>query len=41
MAWMAATRFDAFRKMGITLNNIPAGSRGVNVEGKAPDQAQW
>jgi hypothetical protein len=41
MVWMAVTRFAAFRKMGITLDNIPAGSRGVNLEGKAPDQAQW
>ena len=41
MAWMAVTRFAAFRKMGITLNNIPPGSRGVNLEGKAPDEAQW
>ena len=41
MAWMAVTRFAAFRKMGITLGNIPPGSRGVNLEGKAPDEAQW
>lgn len=41
MVWMAVTRFAAFRKMGITLDTIPAGSRGVNLEGKAPDQAQW
>ena len=41
MAWMAATRFAAFKKMGITLGNIPAGSRGVNLEGKAPDETMW
>ena len=41
MAWMAVTRFAVFKKMGITLDTIPAGSRGVNLEGKAPDQAQW
>ena len=41
MVWMAVTRFAAFRKMGITFDTIPAGSRGVNLEGKAPDQAQW
>lgn len=41
MVWMAVTRFAAFKKMGVTLDNIPAGSRGVNLEGKAPDQAQW
>ena len=31
MAWMAVTRFAAFKKMGITLDNIPPGSRGVNL----------
>ena len=41
MAWMAVTRFAAFKKMGITLDTIPAGSRGVNLEGKAPDEVQW
>ena len=41
MAWMAVTRFAAFKKMGITLDSVPAGSRGVNLEGKAPDQVQW
>ena len=41
MAWMAATRFAAFRQMGINLGNIPAGSRGANMEGKAPDQVMW
>ena len=41
MAWMAVTRFATFKKMGITLGNIPPGSRGVNLEGKAPDEVQW
>ena len=41
MVWMAVTRFAAFRKMGITLDTIPAGSRGVNLEGKAADEVQW
>jgi hypothetical protein len=41
MAWMAVTRFSVFKQMGITLDTIPAGARGVNLEGKAPDQAQW
>jgi hypothetical protein len=41
MAWMAVTRFATFRKMGITLDNIPPGSRGVNLEGRAPDEVQW
>lgn len=41
MAWMAVTRFATFKKMGITVENIPPGSRGVNLEGKAPDEVQW
>ena len=41
MAWMAISRFGAFKRMGVTLQNIPAGSRGVNLEGKAPDEVQW
>jgi hypothetical protein len=41
MAWMAVTRFATFKKMGITVQNIPPGSRGVNLEGKAPDEVQW
>ncbi|HEU0311082.1 MAG TPA: MAPEG family protein [Sphingomicrobium sp.] len=41
MTWMAVTRFAAFRQMGITLGNIPAGARGVDLEGKAPNEAQW
>ena len=41
MALVAVTRFAAFKKMGITLGTIPAGSRGVNLEGKAPDEVQW
>ena len=27
--------------MGITWGTIPAGSRGVNLDGRAPDDAQW
>jgi hypothetical protein len=40
MAWMAISRFGAFKRMGITLQNIPAGSRGANLEGKAPFSMQ-
>jgi len=41
MLWMAVARFGAFKQMGINLGNIPPGSRGANLDGKAPDQAQW
>ena len=41
MLWMAATRAAAFKQMGINFGNIPPGSRGANLDGKAPDWAQW
>ena len=41
MLWMAVSRFAAFKQMGINLGNIPPGSRGANLDGKAPDWAQW
>lgn len=41
MLWMAAARGKAFSSMGITFGNIPPGSRGVNLDGRAPDSAQW
>jgi hypothetical protein len=41
MAWMAATRFAAFKKMGVSLRTIPVGARGVNLEGRAPDEIMW
>ncbi|MEO7366193.1 MAG: MAPEG family protein, partial [Sphingomicrobium sp.] len=41
MVWMAVARRRAFAKMGINWGNIPAGSRGANLDGKAPDEAQW
>jgi hypothetical protein len=41
MAWMAATRFAAFKKMGVSLRTIPVGARGVNREGRAPDEIMW
>ena len=42
MVWMArrALRGD-FEALGITCGNIPRRSRGANLEGKAPDEAQW
>ena len=41
MVWMAVARRRAFAQMGITWGTIPRGSRGANLDGKAPDQAQW
>jgi hypothetical protein len=41
MVWMAVARRRAFAKMGINWSNIPRGSRGSALDGKAPDEAQW
>ena len=41
LVWMAIARRGAFAKLGIGWGSIPRGSRGVNLEGKAPDEAQW
>jgi len=41
MLWMAVARKRAFAKMGVSFGNIPPGSRGANLDGKAPDEAQW
>ena len=41
LAWMAVARRTAFAKLGVSWGTIPRGSRGVNLDGKAPDEAQW
>jgi hypothetical protein len=41
MVWMAVARRRAFAQMGINWSNIPRGSRGSSLDGKAPDEAQW
>jgi hypothetical protein len=41
LIWLGIARRTAFAKMGITWNSIPPGSRGVNLDGRAPDRAQW
>ncbi len=41
MLWMMIARGREFRRMGVTFMNIPAGSRGVDLDGKAEAQAQW
>ena len=41
LIWLAIARRTAFAKMGVTWGNIPRGSRGANLDGKAPDEAQW
>jgi hypothetical protein len=41
MLWMAIARRRAFAQLGINWGNIPRGSRGANLDGKAPDEALW
>jgi hypothetical protein len=41
LIWMAISRGAEFRRLGVTFTNIPDGSRGVDLEGRAVPQAQW
>ena len=41
MLWMVVTRFAEFKRLGITAASIPDGARGVDLEGRADDSAQW
>ena len=41
MLWMLVARGREFRRMGINFDNIPDGSRGVDLDGKADPKAQW
>ena len=41
MVWMVAVRFAEFKRLGINFSNIPPGSRGVDLEGRADPRAQW
>ncbi len=41
LGWTAVARRRAFAQMGISWGTIPRGSRGANLDGKAPDGAQW
>ena len=41
MLWMAIARGREFRRLGISRSNIPPGSRGADLEGRADPRAQW
>lgn len=41
MLWMVVARLGEFKRLGITLDNIPPGSRGADLEGRAEPRAQW
>ncbi len=41
MLWMFVTRMGEFRRLGVNFDNIPPGSRGLDLEGRADPRAQW
>ncbi len=41
MFWMVVTRMGEFKRLGINFDNIPPGSRGADLEGRADPRAQW
>ena len=41
MLWMVVARMGQFKRLGITLDTVPPGSRGVDLEGQADPRAQW
>ena len=41
MLWMLVSRAGEFRRLGIKPTNIPNGSRGVDLDGRAEARAQW
>jgi hypothetical protein len=41
LVWLAIARRRAFITMGIGWGTIPRGSRGKDLDGRAPDEAQW
>src|SRR4051795_4293206 len=41
LGWTAIARRRAFAAMGISWGTIPRGARGANLDGRAPDEAQW
>jgi hypothetical protein len=41
LLWLVLTRFPAFAKAGISLDNAPRGSRYVDVEKNLPQKVNW
>jgi hypothetical protein len=41
MTWMVVTRALAMRKAGISLDKVPPGGRGHQLDGLIPEQTQW
>jgi len=41
MLWMTATRFPAFKKVGIDIATVPRGARYADVEQDMPAKVNW
>ena len=41
LGWTAVARRTAFKQLGISWGTIPRGSRGIDLDNKAPGPAQW
>lgn len=41
LIWMFVARSKSLKQAGITINNIPAGSRGQDLAAKLPAQSEW
>lgn len=41
LLWLVLTRFPAFAKAGISLDNAPRGARYVDVEKNLPQKVNW
>ena len=41
MLWRMVARRRAFAQLGINWGNMPRGSRGANLDGRAPEECQW
>lgn len=41
LVWMAVSRRGAFKRLGISLGTIPAGSRGSALDNSPEAKAQW
>ncbi len=41
LGWVAATRFPALAKAGLTIDKVPPGVRGIDAEPSLPPEVNW
>lgn len=41
LVWLASSRGEALRRLGMGLRDVPLGGRGQDLEGKVDPRAQW